>query len=239
RPGETRRAGDVERPVVRQDQVAGEARAEARGVDTASGQGVELVDQGRRVDDDAGPDDRDDVRIEDPRRDEVQLEHLVAEHDGVAGVVAALVADDEVGLLGEEVRGLALALVAPLQPDDDRGRHQARASTESKRPRNRGSETEIQVSRVRSASGSKTRRRLTGRATRLPRATAGLLSGRAGPRTVRGRGEYSSAAARHRTATARHGGPTGVGEDPVGLRSPVGGTSGGTARTSPAGSLWA
>src|SRR5207249_1377347 len=83
---------------------------------------------------------------------------------------------------------------------------EAGASTESKRPRNRGSETEIQVSRVRSASGSKTRRRLTGRATRLPRATAGLLSGRAGPRTVRGRGEYSSAAARHRTATARHGG---------------------------------
>ncbi len=65
--------------------------------------------------------------IQDARRDEVKLEDLVAADDGVAGVVAALVADDHRDLLGEEVGRLALALVAPLQPDDDRGRHQSRS----------------------------------------------------------------------------------------------------------------
>src|SRR6185295_13081444 len=42
----------------------------------------------------------------------------------MAGVVAALVADHHRGLLGQEVGRLALALVAPLQPDDHGGRHQ-------------------------------------------------------------------------------------------------------------------
>ena len=44
--------------------------------------------------------------------------------DRVAGVVAALVAHDHGDLLGEEVGGLALALVAPLEADDHGGRHQ-------------------------------------------------------------------------------------------------------------------
>ncbi len=57
----------------------------------------------------------------------MELEDLVAADDGVAGVVAALVADDHRDLLGEEVGGLALALVAPLQPDDHRGGHYAPA----------------------------------------------------------------------------------------------------------------
>ena len=50
------------------------------------------------------------------------LSDLVAEDDRVAGVVAALVADDDRDLLGEEVGRLALALVAPLEADHDRGR---------------------------------------------------------------------------------------------------------------------
>ena len=41
----------------------------------------------------------------------------------VAGVVAALVADDQLHLLGQEVGELALALVTPLGPDDDGCRH--------------------------------------------------------------------------------------------------------------------
>ena len=133
RPAEPGLAGDVERPVVRQDHVRGEARPEPARVDAARGQRVELVDQRRRVDDDARPDERDDVRIEDPGRDEVELEDLVAEHQRVAGVVAALVADDEGGLLGEEVGGLALPLVAPLEPDDDGGGHQRGPDTKEPR----------------------------------------------------------------------------------------------------------
>src|SRR5205085_10727153 len=38
--------------------------------------------------------------------------------DGVAGVGAAVVADDEVVAVGEEVNDLALGLVAPLEADD-------------------------------------------------------------------------------------------------------------------------
>ena len=88
----------------------------------------------RRIDDDPAADDRHDMRVEDARGDEVELEDLVADHDGVAGVVAALVADDERDLLGEEVGGLALALVAPLETDDDRRRHQARLSSRDRGP---------------------------------------------------------------------------------------------------------
>ena len=43
--------------------------------------------------------------------------------DGVAGVVAALVADHHVGLLAEQVDDLAFAFVAPLGADHDENRH--------------------------------------------------------------------------------------------------------------------
>ena len=81
-------------------------------------------EQRRRVDHDAVADDRGDVRVEHAGRDEVELEDLVPAHDRVAGVVAALVADDHRHLFGQEVGGLALPLVAPLEADDDGRRHQ-------------------------------------------------------------------------------------------------------------------
>ena len=49
----------------------------------------------------------------------LQNELPIAHHHGVAGVGAALVAHDDVGLLGEDVDDLALAFVAPLGADDD------------------------------------------------------------------------------------------------------------------------
>ena len=49
----------------------------------------------------------------------------LADDDRVPGVVAALVADDHVHLAGQDVGELALALVAPLGPDDHGGRHSA------------------------------------------------------------------------------------------------------------------
>ena len=45
--------------------------------------------------------------------------------DGVAGVVAALVAGDDVEPLGEQVDDLALPLVAPLGADHDGAGHHA------------------------------------------------------------------------------------------------------------------
>ena len=68
--------------------------------------------------------------VEDPRRDQVELEGLAVADDRVAGVVAALEADHGVGLLGEEVDDLALALVAPLGADYHQSRH-ARSESRS------------------------------------------------------------------------------------------------------------
>ena len=85
---------------------------------------VQLADERLRVDDDAVPDHRGDVRVQHARRHEVELQDLVALDHRVAGVVAALVAHDHRDLLGQEVGRLALALVAPLEPHDDRGGHQ-------------------------------------------------------------------------------------------------------------------
>ena len=55
---------------------------------------------------------------DDPRRDLPDLVRLAVDDDRVPGVRAALVAADEVGVLGEQVDDLALPLVAPLRADD-------------------------------------------------------------------------------------------------------------------------
>ncbi len=124
RVAQARLVRPVESDVVRHDHVRAAADSNAGDVDAPRGQGVELVDQRDRVDDDAIADDRGDVRIQDARRRQPELEDLIAADDRVAGVVTALVANDHRRLLGQEVGRLALALVAPLQPDDDGSRHQ-------------------------------------------------------------------------------------------------------------------
>ena len=93
-----------------------EIRSDRR-VDPAPAQLVELVGQHLRVDHDAVPDHAQRVLVQDPRRDQVQLERLPAADDRVAGVVAALEAHDGVGPLGEQVGDLSLAFVAPLGAD--------------------------------------------------------------------------------------------------------------------------
>ena len=57
----------------------------------------------------------------------MELPRLAVADDRVAGVVAALEADDDVGLLGEQVDDLALALVAPLGADDHGAWHACRS----------------------------------------------------------------------------------------------------------------
>src|SRR5207344_536699 len=54
-----------------------------------------------------------------PRGNEVQHGLLAADHQRVAGVVAALEADHALRAVGQPVDDLALALVAPLGADDD------------------------------------------------------------------------------------------------------------------------
>ena len=77
-----------------------------------------------RVDDHAVGDHRRDVRIEDARGDELELQQPALGDHGVARVVPALIADHVVHAIGEVVDRLALALVPPLGAEHDRGRHE-------------------------------------------------------------------------------------------------------------------
>ena len=120
---ELRLAGGVEEHVVGHDQVRVRGDPQRADVDPAAAEPVELLDQHVRVDDDAVADRAGEPRMEDPRRDQVELELLAVADDRVAGVVAALKADHERCPLGEQVDDLALSLVAPLGPDDHCARH--------------------------------------------------------------------------------------------------------------------
>ena len=96
---------------------------QAAEVDPPAPELVDLRGEHDRVDDHAVADRAQLAGVEDPRRDQVELERLAVADDRVAGVVAALEADHEVGLLGEQVHDLPLPLVAPLGADDDDSWH--------------------------------------------------------------------------------------------------------------------
>ena len=83
---------------------------------------VELGDEHGRIDD-AARADRTRLPGDDPGRDLADLVRLARDDDRVPGVRAALVAADEVGLLGQQVDDLPFALVSPLRADDDRSGH--------------------------------------------------------------------------------------------------------------------
>ena len=79
----------------------------------------DLVDLGQQrlgVDHDAVADDAE-LAAHQARRQQRELVGLVADHQRVAGVVAALEAHHDVGAAGEPVHHLAFALVAPLGAD--------------------------------------------------------------------------------------------------------------------------
>ena len=93
-----------------------------RGVHAAGGQAVDLVEQHPRVDDHAVGDHRDAARGQHARGQQVGGELLAVDHDGVAGIVSALIADAIIDGRPQQVRRLALALVAPLGSEHhDRG----------------------------------------------------------------------------------------------------------------------
>ena len=110
-----RLACGVECLVVREHHVCGVADVQPTGgIDAGFFQAVDLLQQADGVDDDAVADDAGGAFAEDAGGDEVQDVFGPADDDGVAGVGAALGAHDDVGLRGQEVDDLALALVAPL-----------------------------------------------------------------------------------------------------------------------------
>ena len=92
-------------------------------LDAAGDQAVDLGQQAGRVEHHAAGDDALHLGPEDAAGDQRELERLAAGHDGVPGVGPALVADDDLVLLGQQIDDLALRLVAPLQSDHARARH--------------------------------------------------------------------------------------------------------------------
>ena len=88
-----------------------------RHLQTPSLEPVHFLDHLGRVEHDAAGDHAGHARAEDATGDDRQLPGLPAEHDRVAGIRPAGVADDDIVGFGEDVDELALGLVAPLQAD--------------------------------------------------------------------------------------------------------------------------
>jgi hypothetical protein len=109
-------AQHVKFAVQRQDQrgVLGDPQALRRHGQAPACQPLDLLGQRPRVDDDAVAENRELALAYHARGKEGELVDLVADHQGMPGVVAALEADDNVSPLREPVDNLALAFVAPL-----------------------------------------------------------------------------------------------------------------------------
>ena len=84
---------------------------------------LDFFEKSRRIDDDAVADHRAKVRLQHAGREQRQLVSLAGMHHGMAGVGAAVVANDHVVLGGEDIDDLSLGLVAPLQTDDTSAGH--------------------------------------------------------------------------------------------------------------------
>jgi len=129
RPGREIRVGlgllldAVEQAVVGEDDVCPFGDPDV-GVEPALAEPVDLLEQRHRVHDAAVPEDPH-LPPDGPGGDQRELVLLALVDHGVAGVVPALVPDDDVGGLAEDVDDAALALVAQLGADDGYG-HTAR-----------------------------------------------------------------------------------------------------------------
>ena len=105
----------------RQDQrrVLGDAQIFGRDGDALLFELGDLVEQRVRVEHDAIADDRELARPHHARGQERQFVGGAVDDQRMAGIMAALEADDDVGLLGEPIDDLAFTFVAPLGADHD------------------------------------------------------------------------------------------------------------------------
>ena len=97
--------------------------AQAGGRNACRLQHIQLLEQGGRIDDHTRADDAVDLRVADSGGDLVQTQRPSFTDDGVPGVVAAVVTNDQVGSGRQGVDHLALALVAPVAAHDCGYRH--------------------------------------------------------------------------------------------------------------------
>ncbi len=81
-------------------------------------QRVDFFEEFQGIDDHAVGDHRCALGAEDSGGDQVEGVFFVADFDRVAGIGAAVPADREIEMLGEEIDDFSLALIAPLQADD-------------------------------------------------------------------------------------------------------------------------
>ena len=82
------------------------------------GQGGDLFFEMLRVDDHAAAHNADDLGTQDAGGDQVEHELAALVLDGVTGVVAALIAGNNVIILAEQVDHTTLALVTPVDTGD-------------------------------------------------------------------------------------------------------------------------
>ena len=123
----------VEHRVVGHDHVSAFADDQVARVDPGRLMALQLLQEGAGIDDDTVPDDAQRRRVEDAAGDQVEAVLTAVGDYGVAGVVAALRADDHVDALGQQVHDLALALVAPLPAHQDGHAHRGGKPTRAGR----------------------------------------------------------------------------------------------------------
>ena len=114
--------GELDHAVVRQDDL-GAVGDEELPVDGEAGvlESFDFGEEGHGIEDDAVADDAFALWPEDAAGDELQDELFAGDDDGMAGVVAAGVAGDDVEALGQDVDDFAFALIAPLGTKNHRG----------------------------------------------------------------------------------------------------------------------
>ena len=89
----------------------------------ARGERLDFGENRRRIDHHAVGDDALDVVAEDAAGNQRELELLPVEDDGVPGVGAPLIADDNVVLFGEKIDDLPFRFITPLQTDNGSRSH--------------------------------------------------------------------------------------------------------------------
>ena len=94
-------------------------------IDPLGGQGIDLLQQGGRMDHHAISHDAIDTRPKDARRDQRELVSNALNDDRVTGVGPPLIADDHIVLVAQQINDLTLGLVTPLKPHHTRRTHGA------------------------------------------------------------------------------------------------------------------
>ncbi|MPM93508.1 hypothetical protein SDC9_140646 [bioreactor metagenome] len=108
-------AGLIDRRMVRQDDRTSRADLQPRtNVDTALFQLGNFGNQVMDIEHDAVADITIDAIAHDAGRYQIQLVDVLADNQGVAGIVTALETNDATGVIGQPVDDLAFTLVAPL-----------------------------------------------------------------------------------------------------------------------------